>query len=480
MGTSPRRQRPSYVWLVSAVPTLVVAVAFVTAAVTFQRQATRPIGEGELFRADAEWVVASLREAPASDLDAAVRRARNRLGIEAVSALAPDGRIVASTTGTLSGTDVSPGLLGFAFQNGRFAALAAPTAGGIEIDGVEEWAGGSTLYQVLHPGDDGGAVLLHYDLAELLHRRARGSGIQPGALQLGGIGLILFAVGLALVAGRRVAARRIREARREAEALQARSRELERHNVELDEARRAAERALELAEETNRIRSEFVLMINHELRTPLTSVVTGAEVLRAGIADDETAGRVLDDMVRDGRRLHELIAQILNVARIENRGLSYTLADVAAADVLAGVEQRARATVERSGAGGVVRADPDGLVQLLISLSDNAFVHGAGRVGIRTTDELPFVPQLVVGDRRRTHRYFLVEDDGPGINPEFLPRAFEKFEKQSFDSGTGLGLYLARLMIEAMDGCIAVHTGPDGSTMAVGVPLAAQVAEVVA
>jgi len=65
----------------------------------------------------------------------------------------------------------------------------------------------------------------------------------------------------------------------EAELLRQQSTELEQHNRQLAAAQAEAERALALAEEKNRIRAEFVLIINHELRTPLTTVVTGAELL---------------------------------------------------------------------------------------------------------------------------------------------------------------------------------------------------------
>ena len=76
-------------------------------------------------------------------------------------------------------------------------------------------------------------------------------------------------------------------------------------------------RALEAEKETNRIRSEFVLMINHELRTPLTSVVTGAELLRANGMAEKDRQELVEDMVRDGNRLDDLISQMLTVARIE-------------------------------------------------------------------------------------------------------------------------------------------------------------------
>jgi len=63
-----------------------------------------------------------------------------------------------------------------------------------------------------------------------------------------------------------------------------------------------------------------------------------------------------------------------------------------------------------------------------------------------------------------------VSDDGPGIDRRFLPRIFEKFEKSSFSSGTGLGLYLARMIIEAIGGSLSVQTSPAGSTFQISLP----------
>jgi two-component system OmpR family sensor kinase len=83
-----------------------------------------------------------------------------------------------------------------------------------------------------------------------------------------------------------------------------------------------------------------------------------------------------------------------------------------------------------------------------------------------------------VGERPQHALYVTVADDGPGIPESFVPRVFEKFEKSSFSSGTGLGLYLARLMIEALRGSLAVETSEQGSRFQVAVPMIASVAKV--
>jgi hypothetical protein len=100
--------------------------------------------------------------------------------------------------------------------------------------------------------------------------------------------------------------------------------------------------------------------------------------------------------------------------------------------------------------------------------------HGATRVAVEVERVLPFVPMKTIGDEPRSALYFLVRDNGPGIDQEFLPRAFDKFEKQSRSSGTGLGLYLVRLMADAIGGSILVHTGPTGTAMALAIPLVSE------
>jgi two-component system sensor histidine kinase ResE len=115
--------------------------------------------------------------------------------------------------------------------------------------------------------------------------------------------------------------------------------------------------------------------------------------------------------------------------------------------------------------------DVDTLSALLVSLSDNARTHGATTVQITASARLPFDPQVEVGNRPPTGTFFLIRDNGPGIDREFVPHIFEKFEKRGSSSGTGLGLYMAKLMVEGIDGSISVDTSPQGTTMAVGVPL---------
>lgn len=472
-GSPDELRRPSQWW--QAVSAILIALGLGTAvaAIIVQRDASTPIGEGQLFVADA--LTAGRIIAAHDDPEVGVRSARNELGIEAVSLVSRDGTTIASTSSTMDGIPVSSPLLQFGVGEGRFAAVAGPVEHDILLDGVTEWEQGAILYQVVSPHDEETSMLLFYDISELLARRARPAGMQSETIQLFGLTGVFAILGAVVLMGHTRASRRYREVVVESEALAS-------ANIELAEARNRAERALALAEEKIRIRSEFVLMINHELRTPLTSVVTGARLVRDGDTTEEERRRLLDAVVSDGTRLQEMIDQILTVARVENQGLSHPLRRITTTDL---VETLSHLGVEcrddlRNGSQPepTLLTDPKSLSLLVASLVDNARTHGASRVSVTISHRTHLDPMIEIGRQPKQALYITVADDGPGIPLDFLPRIFEKFEKSSFSSGTGLGLYLARLMVEALQGSLAVGTSPNGSSFQIAVPMIATVARV--
>jgi signal transduction histidine kinase len=478
--------KPSWIWMASAVSACVLALLAVGTAVYHQRAADRPIGEGQLFAEDATAAASEALQllSRGTEPDVTVRQLRNHLAIEAVSLLDGDGKIVVSSSPSLVGSKVESGVLQFGLSQQRLAAVVEPVAHPISVDGVEEWPAGSPLYTVLQPMDDG-ALVLHYDTTELLARRSGEIGIRATTLQLLAVAVFLMVGASMSFVGRSRSTRHHREVALEAALLRRHSRELEITNHELEKARRDAEMALALAEEKSRVRAEFVLMINHELRTPLTSVVTGADLLRFDetLSPEDRAG-VIETMIADGRRLEEMIGQMLVVARIENRGLHVALEEVELAEMVAALRTgHPRLDVPQAAVPFPLRdqmvwTDATSLVQLVGSLADNAVTHGARTVTLTCAPEIPFEPLVEVGVRPHDCIYMLVSDDGPGIPPEFLPRIFEKFEKLSSSPGTGLGLYLARMMIEALEASLAVTTSDSGTVMAIAVPVSAAVPSV--
>lgn len=477
MPSRPLAAGPSPWWAVVTVLTATLAITAATLAVIHQSRHGGPIGEGQLFYADAARARAELESALATGEPppAAVRRVRNQLGVEAVALVDGSGAVTAATSPSLVGETVSNPVLTSALGGGRFGAVAAPLERPILIDGVTEWNPGAVLYTVIDSDPSGRNLLFFYDFGELRGRRARSEGLQPLTLQLAGVAFALGSAALLTLVGRSRAVRRYREMRLEAAHLRRQSQALQVHNAELREARSEAERALALAEEKNRIRSEFVLMINHELRTPLTSVVTGGQLLSSSPGLDREERAILGDLIHDAQRLQEMIDQLLTLARVENRSLAFRPRPVSLAEAWsAGLSAHSRVAPVPTGDDGpiegtTVLTDLQTLTQLVASLVDNAYTHGARsvRVGCETPDD---EPDLVVGETPAPAAALAVIDDGPGIRPGFLPRAFEKFEKDSRSSGTGLGLYMARMMAEAMGAALHVWTGPAGTTIAIVMP----------
>jgi signal transduction histidine kinase len=470
---SPGRAHP--LWAVAALLSAAVALAVGTWAVLDHYLASRPVGEGELFAAEVTGARAEYlaQIAEGADPEVEVRRIRNGLKVESVSITDGDGFFRHSTSPNWVDRPLT-GFLAGALERGSFAAIAEPIQDTVTIDGIPEWEPGEILYRVLAPFDEGGGIVVEYDITALLARRARLAAVQPIHVAAGVASIAMLAGSAILVLARQGAQRRASQAALRRHYLEQRSTELEEHNRLLDEARSKAERALALAEETNRIRSEFVLMINHELRTPLTSIVTGSELLAGSWEELEPPTRLslLQDVVADGRRLKELITQMLVVARIENRSLQYELRHVRTDTLrsrLAGLTPR---TSLWSGETELppLLTDVDTLAHLLVSLADNARTHGASLVDIKVSEHLPFDPMVEVGTRPKEALYFLICDNGPGIDTEFISHIFEKFEKRGRASGTGLGLYLAKVMVEGIEGSISVATGQQGTVMAVGVP----------
>ncbi len=472
---------PSRLWKYAVVALFLAAIGVAGYAWLLAERARQPIGEGALFVDDMKAVVGILEES-SEPPDHVVRLVRNELEVEAVSLLGRDGFILASSSDTLIGHEVSSEILRQALGSdgygdktpGRFAAVAEPLAVDLEVDGMEMWSAGDVVYQVAQPLDEG-AVLVSYDMSELLARRSLGREIPQRAFDLFLVAGLLSIAGATAMTARSRVVRAYDVFSAESRLLREHAESLEFHNVQLDAARRSAERALELAEEKNRIRSEFVLMINHELRTPLTGVVSGAELARDMAGDDITRG-LLEDVVGGARRLEEMIGEMLVVARIENRGLFVNPVPNELGGIVSQMDSLSpdwNVTIDPAlDPSTRILTDATTLPRLIGSLAANSFTHGATRIVVRCLPRLPFVPQLEVGERPPEGVYFVVADDGPGIDEEFLPRAFEKFEKRSFSSGTGLGLYLAKMMIEALGGSISVVSGPHGTAMAVGTPLA--------
>ncbi|HEY8393703.1 MAG TPA: HAMP domain-containing sensor histidine kinase [Thermaerobacter sp.] len=228
---------------------------------------------------------------------------------------------------------------------------------------------------------------------------------------------------------------------------------------------------------SERLRRSMLAVVSHELRTPVTVIRGLAEAMRDGlVAGGPEARRGAGRIVAEAERLGRLLEDLFDVARIEAGQLDVRLRRLPAgrwlAEAVAGLEALARqfgarleATLAPELGEAVVEADPDRLGQVLANLVGNAARH-AGRDGqVRLAATL-------AGDRLRVE----VADDGPGIDPADLPHVFEPFYRggtAARSRGAGLGLSIARAIVEAHGGHIGVTSRQgEGASFWFTVPLA--------
>lgn len=231
------------------------------------------------------------------------------------------------------------------------------------------------------------------------------------------------------------------------------------------------------AQKAIRLRDEFLAIASHELRSPLSSLHLQLEILlrtARGRAPEAASAQVagkLEVAVRQVDRLAKLINELLDVTRIAAGKLHLDLEEVNLASV--GREMVSRLKEDAAKAGCEVRLqardpvpgrwDRLRLEQLVTNLFSNALKYGAGKpVEISVTRE---------GQAAR----LIVRDHGVGIAPEDAERIFQRFERATTDrkhAGLGLGLYIARQIVEAHGGTIRVQSQPgSGSAFTVELPL---------
>jgi signal transduction histidine kinase len=204
--------------------------------------------------------------------------------------------------------------------------------------------------------------------------------------------------------------------------------------------------------------AELVSVVAHELRSPLTGV-KGFTATLLGKWDrftDEQRLHMLKTINSDADRLTRLISELLDVSRIESGRLELhkQLVDLPvlverdiAARIAAG-EAEDRFVVEVTEVPEVW-ADPDKVRQVVGNIVENALRHGAGPIRIRLASD---------GDGARV----TVSDEGEGISAEALPRIFTKFWRDAKRGGTGLGLFIAKGIVEAHGGAIEAGSADTG------------------
>jgi PAS domain S-box-containing protein len=211
-------------------------------------------------------------------------------------------------------------------------------------------------------------------------------------------------------------------------------------------------------EEAGRARTEVVSLLSHEVRGPLASIVGFTELLYSRDLSERQRKVYLGVMLREGRRLGELINDVLQVERFESgmQKLAFGIADVSAliqrAITASGEDDRRPVGMILPEPLPLVRADPVAISQVLSNFISNSRkfspVGGSVRIGAR-----------VGGGMVRVQ----IRDEGLGIPPEAVPHLFQKFYRidspdRRLIRGSGLGLSLNRMIVEAHGGTVEVHS----------------------
>jgi len=245
----------------------------------------------------------------------------------------------------------------------------------------------------------------------------------------------------------------------------------------LDRARlfESAQKARADAESANRLKDEFVSIVSHELRSPLNAILGWSAMLLRGSLQPEMTTRAVQAVNDNATRQSRLIEELLDFSRVTSGRLALVREEIPLRDLIRGV---AESLIPETADKGVllqlselppIRIDGDlqRLEQVLFNLLGNAlkFTPRGGRITVN------------VERRDNGTAEIRVTDTGVGIDPEFLPFVFDRFRQGDPTSrehgGLGLGLSIARQVVEAHNGSIRVESGGigKGSTFIVTLPV---------
>lgn len=213
------------------------------------------------------------------------------------------------------------------------------------------------------------------------------------------------------------------------------------------------------------LKSEFISTVSHELRTPLTSIRGSLGLVENGIAGElpAQAKTLIGIAVKNCERLVRLINEILDMEKIESGKMDFALQPQALMPLIEQVVEANQGFAAQHGTRyqitvrddtGWVRIDADRLTQVLTNLLSNAAKYSP-----------PDVPVTIEVSRQGDALRIAVRDQGSGIPPEFQGRIFEKFAQADGSTtrekgGSGLGLSIAKAMIERMGGQIGFDSAP--------------------
>ena len=220
------------------------------------------------------------------------------------------------------------------------------------------------------------------------------------------------------------------------------------------------------AEEASRLKEEFLATVSHELRTPLNAVVGWSRLLRTGQLDKDGMSHAVDVIERNAAAQRQIIEDLLDVSRIitgklriNTQPIDVLLVIHAAIDAVRPAAEAKEINIRThfEAPDAIVRADTERLQQVLWNLLSNAvkFTPARGVVDVYL-------------ERHDSLAEIRIEDSGPGIPADFLPRIFDRFSQADGSStrkhgGLGLGLAIVRHLVELHGGTVSASNRKDGT-----------------
>ena len=268
--------------------------------------------------------------------------------------------------------------------------------------------------------------------------------------------------------------------------------------AELEQANLSLQGAIEQLKDHDKMQREFINVAAHELRTPIQPIIGLSEILRSKMRNNDSVNNsasiaenqeYVDVILRNGQRLGKLVEDVLDVTKIESQSLELhkerfdlndliinIIDDVVAAEAESMVygltdrhKQKNNVKITYQPRHLPVYADRNRLAQVISNLLNNALKFTSEGFVMITADK------KTDNDSNNSNNIAIISvcDSGSGVDPEIMPRLFTKFSSKSF-SGTGLGLYICKNIIEAHGGSIWAENNNDrkGATFSFTLPMA--------
>ena len=229
----------------------------------------------------------------------------------------------------------------------------------------------------------------------------------------------------------------------------------------------------------DKVQKEFIDIAAHEFRTPIQSVLGYSEMIHSSLKNFD---QYFDKIIRNARRLEKLTEDILDVSRIEGKNLQLSLSDFDLNQTIQNIiEDHQKEALEKSvkivfeakkNVPTTIYADEARLQQVINNLLSNAIIFTNN--GTVTITVYNAQVDIDANSEERDKESIVVEikDTGTGISPEMVSRLFEKFATRS-ESGTGLGLYISKSIIDSHGGKIWAYNNRDekGATFTFTLPI---------